>query len=115
MIFLFITTALGAPGDLRSYSAEINKSLPENFDPVTRLRTTTVQNNNLYYHFLVKVSQEEFKEALPKVRGQILRTICSQSREKRGLKTYRANLVYQYENEKGQSLGEFMVRPEHCP
>ncbi len=92
----------------------INKALPENYDRVTRLRTTTVENNHLVFHFLLDAQMPEYEWALPKVKAQVLKTICSDSREGHVLKKERANIVYRYENVKGQSLGEFMVTPAHC-
>lgn len=113
--FFFLTQlSQAADGTLSSYSQTINKNLPEKFDYITVLRTTTVENNHLYYHFLLNATEEEFKGAFPKVKAQILKTVCTQSREKAILKGFKANLVYRYENQKGQSLGEFMIRPAHC-
>lgn len=106
--------AQSARPSLEDISKELNKTLPEVFDPVTKLMRTTVENNNLKYNFLLDADQKEYSWALPKVRAQILSTICNKSREKTILKNYKANIVYSYENVKGQSLGEFMVKPEHC-
>ena len=109
-----ISAALAAEIDLKSYSEKVNQSLPEVYDHITKLRTTSVQNNNFYFHFLVKATQAEFFQFVPRVKTQVLKTICSQSRGGTILKHYKSNLIYQYENEKGQSLGEFMVQPNHC-
>lgn len=100
--------------DLKSYSDKLNKELPEVLDHATKLIRTTVENNQIYYHFLLKASNEEYAWALPKVKSQVLKTICHQGREKIILKNFKANLIYKYENEKGQALGEFMIRPSHC-
>lgn len=99
---------------LTELSSTINKSLPETWDHATKLLRTTVENNNIFYHFVLKASEEEYKWALPKVKAQVLRTICSKSREKSILKDYQANIVYKYESEKGLTLGEFMIKPDHC-
>ena len=92
----------------------MNKDLPEIYDHMTKLMRTSVENNNLKYQFLINADQKEYNWALPKVRTQILANICKNARQKAILKNYRANIVYSYENVKGQSLGEFMVRPDHC-
>ena len=99
---------------LEEISKEINKDLPQVYDPVTKLMRTTVENNSLKYHFLLDADQKEYSWAMPKVRTQVLSTICSKPREKTVLKNYRVNILYSYENVKGQSLGEFMVKPEQC-
>jgi hypothetical protein len=100
---------------LQEVSAKVNRSLPEVYDAVTKLVTTTVENNNFSYHFLVDANQDEFNKALPKVKNQILSTLCTKNIERSILKDHNANIVYRYENVKGQSLGEFMVKPDHCP
>lgn len=113
--FLFLShISHAADASLSAYSQTLNKELPEKFDNITVLRTSTVENNHLYYHFVLNATPEEFQGAFPKVKAQILKTICGQSREKQVLKGFKANLVYRYENQKGQSLGEFMVQPSHC-
>ena len=99
---------------LTELSVNINKDLPEVWDHATTLLRTTVENNNIYYHFVLKASEEEFKWALPKVKAQVLKSICSKGREKSILKDYRANIVYRYESDKGPTLGEFMVKSDHC-
>lgn len=101
--------------NLEEYSVKINKDLPEKYDSITKLRKTTVENNNLIYNFLVDADQGEFDWAMPKVKSQVMSTICTKGRDKTALHQYNANIVYRYENVKGQALGEFMVRPEHCP
>jgi len=99
---------------LEEASNTMNKDLPEVYDHVTKLRKTTVENNNLIFNFLVDANQKEYDWAMPKVRKQVMSTICSKSRERNVFKVHNANIVYRYENVKGQSLGEFMIRPEHC-
>lgn len=99
---------------LEEISKEMNKDLPEIYDHMTKLMRTSVENNNLKYQFLINADQKEYTWALPKVRSQILGNICKNSRQKAVLKNYQANIVYSYENVKGQSLGEFMVKPSHC-
>jgi hypothetical protein len=99
---------------LKDISTEENKSLPQIYDHATKLNTTSVENNNFYYHFLVGATQMEFDLALPKVKAQILKTICSRKIERSILKEHKANIIYRYESDKGLSLGEFMVKPEHC-
>ena len=99
---------------LKDISTEENKSLPQIYDHATKLTTTTVEHNNFYYHFLVAATQKEFDFALPKVKAQILRTICSRKTERTILKEHNAVIVYRYESDKGLSLGEFMVKPQHC-
>lgn len=95
-------------------SSTINKSLPETWDHATKLLRTTVENNNIFYYFVLKANEDEYKWALPKVKAQVLRTICSKPREKSILKDYQANIVYKYESDKGLTLGEFMIKPDHC-
>lgn len=99
---------------LTELSSTINKSLPETWDHATKLLRTTVENNNIFYHFVLKANEDEYKWALPKVKAQVLRTICSKPREKSILKDYQANIVYKYESDKGLTLGEFMIKPDHC-
>lgn len=100
--------------NLKEFSDKMNKDLPQKYDSITKLQTTSVQHNNLIFHFIVDANQSEFDLAMPKVRQQIMSTICSKPREKNLLTVQKAHLIYRYENAKGQSLGEFMVRPEHC-
>lgn len=114
-LFSICAFAQGLRPTLEEYSLRLNKELPEVYDPVTKLLKTTVENNNLIYHFIVDANHAEFNWAFPKVKTQILKTVCANSREKFVFKELKANLVYRYENVKGQSMGEFMVRPEHCP
>ena len=45
---------------LKDISTEENKSLPQIYDHATKLNTTSVENNNFYYHFLVGATQMEF-------------------------------------------------------
>jgi hypothetical protein len=99
---------------LEEVSQKLNQDLPEVYDPVTKLRKTTVENNHLIFNFLIDANQKEYDWAMPKVRKQVMSTICSKSRERSIFKDHNANIVYRYENVKGQSLGEFMIRPEHC-
>lgn len=113
ILFLLLICSAHAQ-NLEEFSQKLNKELPQNYDHITRLQRTTVENNNFYYHFIVGVTQEEHDRVNPKVKAQILKTICSKPREKALLKNYKANIVYKYENDKGQSLGEFMVKPDHC-
>lgn len=105
----------GSSGNLSEISTSMNKSLPEVYDPVTKLISTSVENNNFTYHFVLMANFKEYSWALPKVKASILETICSKPREKVLLKQHRANLVYSYENVEGQLLGQFMVKPEQCP
>lgn len=99
---------------LDEVSTKLNADLPEVYDHVTKLRKTTVENNNLIFNFLIDANQKEYDWAMPKVRTQVMSTICSKSRERTVFKVHNANIVYRYENVKGQSLGEFMIRPDHC-
>lgn len=99
---------------LEEISTEMNKALPEVYDQVTKLMRTTVENNNINYHFLIDADKKDFAWALPKVRSQILSNVCKNVRQKTILTSYRANIVYSYENVKGQALGEFMVKTDQC-
>lgn len=99
---------------LLTYSEHINKSLPEVYDHATKLLRTRVVNNALTFDFIVDATKEEFALAFPKVRSQVMRTICRETREGTALKKYQANILYRYESVKGQELGEFMVKPSHC-
>lgn len=114
LVIILFSVSFDACASLKETSATINKDLPEVYDPVTKLVTTTVENNNLVYNFIVNANQGEFDWALPKVKAQVLKTICRSSRERKVLKSLKSNVVYRYENVKGQSLGEFLIRPEHC-
>ncbi len=113
--FIFTTQFASAVKDnLEAYSRNINKSLPEVFDHATKLMRTRAENNHLNFDFIVRADKEEFAFAFPKVRSQVLGSICKKSRERTALQRYQASVVYRYENEKGQTLGEFMVKPNHC-
>jgi hypothetical protein len=100
---------------LEEYSHKLNGSLPEVYDAVTKLRMTSVENSQLVYNFLVDASLQESSWALPKVKAQVLSRVCKNSYQKNVLQKYRTSLIYRYENLKGQSLGEFLIPPEHCP
>lgn len=115
ILFLSFSALAQIPLSLEETSSRINRDLPEIYDRMTKLRSTSVENNNLIYNFLVDVNQSEYNFALPKVKNQVMSTICSKSRERMVFHSHKANIVYRYENVKGQSLGEFMIRPEHCP
>lgn len=99
---------------LEEVSEKVNMNLPEIYDPITKLIKTSIINNTFYYHFLLGATRAEYKQAESKVRGQILKTICSKSTEKLILLKHKANIVYQYETPHGESLGQFMIKPEHC-
>lgn len=99
---------------LKDISAHLNKQLPEVYDHVTKLISTSVDNKNFSYHFILDASPEEYAFAFPKVKSQILSTICTKVREASILKDHKANIVYRYEGLKGNTLGQFMVQPDHC-
>ena len=117
MNFLLLFACLIASAQtpkLSEYSAKINSELPETYDKVTKLLKTTVENDDLVFHFIVLATKEEFSATHGKVKAEILRTICRHGREGRVLRELRKAVIYRYENEKGQALGELMVRPAHC-
>ncbi|MES2526481.1 MAG: hypothetical protein V4598_05315 [Bdellovibrionota bacterium] len=114
LILVFFSVQLMAQAPLEALSLKVNKDLPEVYDHATKLMRTTVENNNFKYHFIVGATRPEFTTAFPKVKAQILKTICSHSREKTILKGHRAGILYSYESVRGELLGEFLVRPEHC-
>lgn len=109
----FSALAQTAPS-LEQYSRKLNQSLPEVYDAVTKLRHTTVENNHIVYHFLVDATMSESSWALPKVKGQVLLSVCQNAHQKNILQNLRAGIIYRYENLKGQSLGEFLISPAHC-
>lgn len=111
---IIVIPLTGHAESLKDISDKWNKDLPEKFDSITKLQKTTTENNNFIHHFIVDANQFEFDTALPKVKQQIMSSICSKPREKHLLNVQKANLVYRYESIRGLSLGEFMVRPEHC-
>lgn len=113
-LFFFVISLPAFPQGLKTYSEKINKSLPETYDHATKLLRTRVENNDLNFDFVVDATKDEFALAFPKVRSQVLSTICRQSRERTVLRQFKANVVYRYESVKGQALGEFMIRPDHC-
>lgn len=45
--------------EVQAYSLKINKTLPEVYDHATKLISTTVENNNFYYHFRLKATRKE--------------------------------------------------------
>lgn len=114
-ILLWIHSQAYSQTQLKDASDQINKSLPEIYDHATKLMRTTVENNNIFYHFILNATETEFSYALPKVKAQVLSTICSKPQERTILQKYNANIVYKYESTKGTSLGEFMVKPDFCP
>lgn len=116
MLFLILVSfsVHGQSINLNDISKKWNEELPENYDSITKLRSTSIENNHFVFNFLIEATQFEFDTALPMVRSQILKTVCSKPREKNLLTINNAHLVYRYENTKGQVLGEFMIRPEHC-
>lgn len=115
LLLISVSMANASPMNLSEVSAHMNKSLPEVYDPVTKLISTSVENHNFKFHFVLKANYKEYSWAMPKVKAKILETICSKSKERVLLKQHRANLVYSYENVEGQLLGLFMVKPEQCP
>lgn len=116
LLFLLLTFSAFAqtPLSLDEYSRKLNSSLPEVYDPVTKLQRTTVENNHLVYHFLVNASVSESNWALPKVKSKVLEGVCQNAHQKNVLQNYKAGIIYRYENLKGQSLGEFLISPSHC-
>lgn len=114
MSMALIKFAHASPLLLKELSVTINKELPEIYDHATKLVGTSVQNQNFYFHFMLKARPEEYQWALPKVKKQVLQTICSTKREGEILIRHRANIIYRYESDTGQSLGEFMITPSHC-
>ena len=113
LLFLFSVQVFANPA-LEALTVKVNKDLPEVYDHATKLMRTTVENSNFKYHFIVGATKLEFAEAYPKVKVQILKTICSHSRERNILKVHRAGILYSYESVKGESLGQFLVKPDHC-
>lgn len=99
---------------LGEYSTQMNKEFPQVYDHATRLVSSSVENSNFIYHFQLRADQSEFRSALPHVKEQILKTVCAKPKDRVLLTVYKANLVYKYENDKGNYLGEFMIQPEHC-
>jgi hypothetical protein len=118
MKFLLLIFSLSlfaqAPESLEDMSRKINLSLPEKYDHMTKLLRTRVENNVMNFDFLVNATKEEFAAAFPKVKGEVLKTVCHHSREGLILKAHKKAIIYRYENLKGQSLGEFMISPQHC-
>ena len=92
----------------------MNRGLPEVYDHVTTLKTTSVLNNHFIYHFTIDLDQEEFNKILPKVKKQVLKSACSNKNQKMLLTIYKTAIIYTYENLKGISLGQFMVKSSHC-
>lgn len=116
LFILLISSAIAQPDrpTISEVSKNLNKELPQVYDHATKLMTTTVENNNFIYHFTLRATEIEYKMALPKVKSQILSTICSKKRERSLFEDHKVGLVYRYESERGTTLGEFLVRPEHC-
>lgn len=108
------TWAQNSKPSLKEVSAHMNKTLPEIFDPVTKLISTSVENNNFKYHFILNANDTEYAWAMPKVKSKILDSICKQSRERNLLLNHKANIIYSYENVQGHLLGEFMIKADHC-
>jgi hypothetical protein len=114
-VFLFTSYAFASEKvTLIEFSRMHNKELPQVYDPITKLVRTSVENNNLTYHFIVIAKKEEFDSSFPKVKQQVLKTVCSRPREKQVVKSYNANIIYSYENEKGMFLNQFMIKAGFC-
>ena len=109
-----INVSLANSTSLKELSLKINKELPEVYDHATKLVGTSLENKNFYFHFILNANSEEYKGALPKVKAQVLKTICSGKREREILLRHQANIIYRYESLSGQSLGEFMIPSSHC-
>lgn len=114
VLFFFSFLHIAFSGTLEELSGKVNKDLPEVYDHATKLMRTSVENGNFVYQFIIGANKEEYALAMPKVRTQVMSTICKHGREKSILTLHKANIVYRYENVKGQSLGEFMIPTEHC-
>lgn len=114
VLLILFSVQLFANPALEAMSQRVNTQLPEVYDHATKLVRTTVENNNFKYHFVVGATKAQFAVAYPKVKVQILKTICSHAREKSVLKVYRAGILYSYESTRGEALGEFLVKPDHC-
>lgn len=114
IILLFSFLQFACASSLEELSGKVNKDLPEVYDHATKLMRTTVENGSFIYQFLVGANKDEYAFAIPKVRSQIMNTVCKHGREKAILEKHKANIVYRYENLKGQSLGEFMIPAGHC-
>lgn len=114
LLFLFLNAYALIPVTLEKVSSDVNKNLPEVYDPITKLVSTSVEHHHFKYHFIVDATEKEFQEALPKVKAQVLKTICQNSVSRSVLTEHKATIVYSYENVKGQTLGQFLVKPPHC-
>lgn len=114
LLLPFLVQAQPIRLSLQDVSTQINKSLPEIIDPVTRIQRTTVENNHVVYHVLVNATHKEYAFAIDKVKSQVFKNICQNKWSVTILKTHKAEIVYRYENQKGQLLGQFMVRSGHC-
>lgn len=114
MLLPFLVHAQAGRTSLKDLSSQINKSLPEVIDRMTKIQRTTVENNNVVYHVLVDASHKEYDFTIDKVKNQVLKGACKNRWQKSILKDHKTNIVYRYENTKGQSLGQFMIKPEQC-
>jgi len=114
VFFLLMVLQFAMASPLDELSVKLNKDLPEVYDHATKLMRTTVENGSFVYQFIVGANKEEYAFAIPKVRTQVMSTVCKHAREKSILEKYKASIVYRYENVKGQSLGEFMIPAGHC-
>ena len=115
IILMILMMGFAHAQTLERISTDLNHKLPEVYDSVTKLMRTSVEHNNLKYSFLLDASHKEYRWAMPKVREQVMKNVCKNERERFILKKLNANIVYSYENTKGQSLGEFMIKPSDCP
>lgn len=117
MVLVFLLSVFPhalAQGHLLRLSEEVNKSLPESYDPVTKLQRTSVENGAVIYHFQLDATQAEYNGALAKVKAQVLKSICAKRIERKIIVAHKADIVYRYENLRGQSLGEFLISSTHC-
>lgn len=104
-----------SPGQtLEQYSQNFNQQLPMDYDPLTKLVSTRVENNEMIFNFSVIPATSVFDWSLSKARAEALRNICQREAEDTVLGEYNANVVYHYRAVTGETIGKFTVKPDPC-
>lgn len=110
---VFSVTANDAKPSLKELSEEFNSSLPKDYDPLTKLLSTNVEDGKMVFNFAVFFPQR-MNWSLTRVKTESLKTICSKDMERKVLTEYKNKIVYRYKSITEETIGFFQVRPDHC-
>lgn len=84
------------------------------YDPLTKLVSTHVENGEMVFNFSVIPGPSIFDWSLSKARAEALRTICQRDAEDEVLGAYNSNVVYHYRAVTGETIGKFTIKPDPC-